>query len=205
MLDLRLQLETPPRAWGRPMTRSGVCAGLRNTPTSVGKTGDGCGFGAVFWKHPHERGEDSAGASLSWTLPETPPRAWGRPAPQRADMDDGGNTPTSVGKTSRAPRKSDDSEKHPHERGEDVFLYAFSPCWRETPPRAWGRRGTIWASGRYGRNTPTSVGKTQTLFDARNLPEKHPHERGEDRFHVMQEFLMKETPPRAWGRLNCLW
>ena len=52
-------IETPPRAWGRPLwNRKGVCNG-GNTPTCVGKTV----AGGVLWidaeKHPHVRGEDS--------------------------------------------------------------------------------------------------------------------------------------------------
>ena len=50
--------ETPPRAWGRPPPPKMRSAIARNTPTCVGKTGDGKYNGQSCKKHPHVRGED---------------------------------------------------------------------------------------------------------------------------------------------------
>ena len=53
-----LNLETPPRAWGRP------------PPTVQEKY--------FLKKHPHVRGEDEVRALSEMNPVETPPRAWGR-------------------------------------------------------------------------------------------------------------------------------
>ena len=54
------KVETPPRAWGRPLILVVGTWAARNTPTGVGKTL--CGYSATWGggKHPHGRGEDSA-------------------------------------------------------------------------------------------------------------------------------------------------
>ena len=72
----------------------------------------------------------------------------------------------------------------------------------ETPPRAWGRLNFIPYSVNYRRNTPTGVGKT--LISRRVLvkKQKHPHGRGEDQEVENDADTIKETPPRAWGRLG---
>ena len=90
--------------------------------------------------------------------------------------------------------------KHPHGRGEDDAFNFVNVRRMETPPRAWGRPPCSLAAFAMLGNTPTSVGKTQTLFDAHNLPEKHPHERGEDQLLFQVLVTITETPPRAWGR-----
>ncbi len=52
--------ETPPRAWGRQDTDSGVIYGHRNTPTCVGKTVQSAWNWRPSGKHPHVRGEDTS-------------------------------------------------------------------------------------------------------------------------------------------------
>ena len=93
--------ETPPRAWGRLRVRGQIVFRDGNTPTGVGKTGVIRAAWLVTWKHPHGRGEDFDGTFSVVRMPETPPRAWGRP--EVIDPHDGmlGNTPTGVGKTSK--------------------------------------------------------------------------------------------------------
>ncbi len=51
-------LETPPRAWGRPGGDHLIIVNSRNTPTSVGKTRPAAPRATASQKHPHERGED---------------------------------------------------------------------------------------------------------------------------------------------------
>jgi len=92
-------------------------------------------------KHPHERGEDwqtLRRLGIQW---ETPPRAWGRLLAAQRDAAGGGNTPTSVGKTTWRGLSGTGLKKHPHERGEDTEVVAAETKRPETPPRAWGRRG----------------------------------------------------------------
>ena len=52
------RVETPPRAWGRQYSKQLWHSGLRNTPTSMGKTWVCLVDIIKNWKHPHEHGED---------------------------------------------------------------------------------------------------------------------------------------------------
>ena len=115
-------METPPRAWGRPLRGSGRGVRRGNTPTSVGKTGSPCWGWASPVKHPHERGEDKWPGSVEEGVTETPPRAWGRHPFDDPRSEGEGNTPTSVGKTSKAMPDGTELRKHPHERGEDDLV-----------------------------------------------------------------------------------
>ncbi|SMG63127.1 hypothetical protein BMETH_147_14 [methanotrophic bacterial endosymbiont of Bathymodiolus sp.] len=44
------------------------------------------------------------------------------------------------------------------------------------------------------------MGKTSLRLHFFNNSRKHPHGRGEDSGKVTTLLIMKETPPRAWGR-----
>ena len=173
-------LETPPRAWGRRWWQ-GVLGSLgRNTPTSVGKTPSRRNTRWALWKHPHERGEDTAFNAGLTQVAETPPRAWGRPVLRELFLMQ--------------------VVKHPHERGEDSRTKGLLQSNCETPPRAWGRPTYDRLAKKFGRNTPTSVGKTSRGPPHSPPTWKHPHERGEDGGRFYFQFRRKETPPRAWGR-----
>ena len=152
----------------------------RNTPTSVGKTGTR----NVLDDHALE----------------TPPRAWGRPLKTPYRRTEIGNTPTSVGKTPMAHPDLQRRRKHPHERGEDITNLVEKPREWETPPRAWGRPGSLSSFVTKPGNTPTSVGKTDSCATSCRPHEKHPHERGEDLRRNEAAIAAVETPPRAWGR-----
>ena len=52
-------LETPPRAWGRPVSNTAIIALTGNTPTCVGKTYIDIDLLPEIEKHPHVRGEDT--------------------------------------------------------------------------------------------------------------------------------------------------
>ena len=92
--------------------------------------------------------------------------------------------------------------KHPHGRGEDnPFLISFC-AFKETPPRAWGRPIISLHIFLLYRNTPTGVGKTSCTTTCTITCRKHPHGRGEDIIEALWCVPTKETPPRAWGRLN---
>ena len=92
-------METPPRAWGRPVNSSKKHSRVRNTPTGVGKTFYITKNGDTPKKHPHGRGEDICRLVLRLLLLETPPRAWGRLSGRLKTATDARNTPTGVGKT----------------------------------------------------------------------------------------------------------
>ncbi len=114
-------------------------------------------------KHPHERGEDRRTGCQDPPRTETPPRAWGRRAEVRDAARELGNTPTSVGKTNISHQIMTVIKKHPHERGEDAESDGVDCLVSETPPRAWGRLAELELGDGYGRNTPTSVGKTYAI------------------------------------------
>ena len=151
--------ETPPRAWGRRLVTGIWSISSRNTPTCVGKTWTGVSPAFAPWKHPHVRGEDFNTALWKIGLQ--------------------GNTPTCVGKTKNFLLAVRVAQKHPHVRGEDGLRRTGGQSRTETPPRAWGRRG----SALVGPRRP-----------------KHPHVRGEDQNTTNMAMCQGETPPRAWGR-----
>ncbi len=69
-----------------------------------------------------------------------------------------------------------------------------------TPPRVWGRHPQRYPAADDGRNTPTHVGKTDFDINQQLADQKHPHACGEDHARENYIFLIKETPPRMWGR-----
>ena len=157
---LAAKLETPPRAWGRLGSFDKLLNKMGNTPTGVGKTGEGREGEEEEWKHPHGRGEDRTQDARLQQPEETPPRAWGRHREMTFYQNDRRNTPTGVGKTELTTTYSLQIRKHPHGRGEDLS-HAASVCHVvETPPRAWGRHPEFEHIGQQEGNTPTGVGKT---------------------------------------------
>ncbi len=174
------QSETPPLAWGRLERRVHHQRPDGNTPTRVGKTQPLAAAGLSGRKHPHSRGEDDARGRVLVGQLETPPLAWGRPAPIARGVADGRNTPTRVGKTRVPLMASFAPRKHPHSRGEDCIMSTTPLATAETPPLAWGRRGHRAQSTNRRRNTPTRVGKTRPAVPPALGPRKHPHSRGED-------------------------
>ena len=117
-----VQIETPPRAWGRHQSNRAAGGRRRNTPTGVGKTITKSIRKSCLQKHPHGRGEDAVPAASSATVWETPPRAWGRLLGYGVRFRSDGNTPTGVGKTNAVALVSFIPRKHPHGRGEDSRL-----------------------------------------------------------------------------------
>ncbi len=91
-------------------------------------------------------------------------------------------------------------KKHPHVRGEAPSHPKRNGSARETPPRAWGRRGISAFLEVLTGNTPTCVGKTRILRPLNLRVKKHPHVRGEDWNFRVSKNCASETPPRAWGR-----
>ena len=113
-------IETPPRAWGRPVLLSSACRRCGNTPTGVGKTGYMANSISMQQKHPHGRGEDTSMHLKTKAGTETPPRAWGRLYVFLDRYEDLRNTPTGVGKTYLEGPVDRWTRKHPHGRGEDL-------------------------------------------------------------------------------------
>ncbi len=98
------------------------------------------------------RGEDAVDIVSTVTVPETPPRAWGRLPVSEKTVPPTGNTPTCVGKTAADRAARYVRQKHPHVRGEDATGGAeIGPC-EETPPRAWGRHQHIVKEREFNHN-----------------------------------------------------
>ena len=155
---------------------------------------------AIPGKHPHRRGEDEDEPFLAGLKKETPPQAWGRPAPPEKRLYATGNTPTGVGKTQTVSTFAQSTRKHPHRRGEDPAQKRSARTSMETPPQAWGRH-FLHRVGEFGEgNTPTGVGKTSSTSRLSGMTRKHPHRRGEDPCPSSSESGSLETPPQAWGR-----
>ena len=74
------------------------------------------------------------------------------------------NTPTGVGKTRILFVKYIKLWKHPHGRGEDSDTFRKVYKTLETPPRAWGRHSVTMMSVPTSGNTPTGVGKTDSMM-----------------------------------------
>ena len=91
--------ETPPHAWGRHIRKASEARKAGNTPTCVGKTGEGSPSLNWIRKHPHMRGEDEREYLFNNNLLR--------------------NTPTCVGKTEKRDNSYLNEKKHPHMRGED--------------------------------------------------------------------------------------
>ena len=94
-----MQLETPPRAWGRPPMRDFILEVMGNTPTCMGKTLSMLLLLLTMGKHPHVHGEDIYIDAPESNGRETPPRAWGRLQQRPLKGSNPGNTPTCMGKT----------------------------------------------------------------------------------------------------------
>ena len=131
---------------------------------------------------------------------ETPPRTWGRLVRVCQPTEFFRNTPTHVGKTRHEGSTANQARKHPHARGEDVYISAKKAVKIETPPRTWGRRSDPGHEQDPQRNTPTHVGKTDAAAKHSDYQQKHPHARGEDAREAHKIAFIRETPPRTWGR-----
>ena len=154
-----MDAETPPRTWGGA-ARCGLfswCKG--NTPTNVGRRTSKNLNNVLIWKHPHERGEELDPRQANLYRKETPPRTWGGASLSSPWPKPVGNTPTNVGRSSRARQRSLSREKHPHERGEERRPLDQPMDVRETPPRTWGGGLPDHHHVPPLGNTPTNVGR----------------------------------------------
>ena len=133
-------------------------------------------------------------------LPETPPRARGRPTSPNTSSTIAGNTPACAGKTGSPESEVPGHRKHPRMRGE--YGIQFNPFVTnlETPPRARGRPPLTLRCYFVSRNTPACAGKTLLFDHLTTLHKKHPRVRGEDFLAPATFFALAETPPRARGR-----
>ncbi|MGC0319061.1 hypothetical protein QBC98_007585 [Kitasatospora acidiphila] len=173
----------------------------RNTPTSVGRTALKQGVARAEEEHPHVGGEDVFVNTLMLQAVGTPPRRWGGHPASGARAAEERNTPTSVGRTSRASRSGTPRSEHPHVGGEDALLSNPRTSGIGTPPRRWGGLACEHPDNPQIRNTPTSVGRTHRPTPPPEPGPEHPHVGGEDLHPVLDALRPRGTPPRRWGGL----
>ena len=193
---------SPPRAWGRPGLVAGSAASV---PVHPHVRGDDLALmlrldGQLV--HPHVRGDDHLSPQNICLPLGSPPRAWGRRGHAVRRTPGLRFTPTCVGTTSTAGSRPSSRTVHPHVRGDDGLALPQQIANYGSPPRAWGRPAPgRFACGAY-RFTPTCVGTTAFCSSISERLAVHPHVRGDDVRHVLDERLELGSPPRAWGRLE---
>ena len=191
---------SPPRAWGGQSTPVPATKCRRLTPTCVGRTPRRPPPRPWQPAHPHVRGEDFDRIPVASSRAGSPPRAWGGRAWEPKPIHRRRLTPTCVGRTIRAVRRSGltrltptcvgrtgsagapafGDAAHPHVRGEDAVLLADFPPDLGSPPRAWGGHHARAHPRAPGRLTPTCVGRTSMKARDISPGPAHPHVRGED-------------------------
>src|SRR5690606_20106322 len=132
------------------------------------------------WFTPTCVGTTSRSAPSSPACIGSPPRAWGRRAPQALREVHDRFTPTCVGTTPSGSQPSPAHSVHPHVRGDDVI----------EPATELGRM----------RFTPTCVGTTCCRPKSASRFAVHPHVRGDDATPTARARGGYGSPPRAWGR-----
>ena len=130
---------SPPRVWGRLVSKAQQALLTWFTPTGVGKTAAVMDDIMRVEVHPHGCGEDVTLGSNRNRAGGSPPRVWGR----RVRIPDGnvGNwfTPTGVGKTILSSYRYHAKTVHPHGCGEDFHTGGDVSHHVGSPPRVWGR------------------------------------------------------------------
>src|SRR5579883_2030862 len=185
--DIRTSLKSggiigsPPHAWGRLYGPRKDSPRQRFTPTRVGTTLalQECQFSCSV--HPHTRGDDVARHQELRGHIGSPPHAWGR-LPQNGLTHSRGSV-------------------HPHTRGDDGSPSASASSSFGSPPHAWGRRHWSFLQTLASRFTPTRVGTTSIPPLSPQVKTVHPHTRGDDVRKGFVRFMVRGSPPHAWGRL----
>ena len=191
---------SPPRVWGRRNAMLCLCLATRFTPTRVGKTTAVQVTLATTAVHPHACGEDCTGPAGGGLSCGSPPRVWGRPLYHAPAAWDCRFTPTRVGKTRDALLSAASFAVHPHACGEDAVADNAVAPGAGSPPRVWGRQSWPAGASRWGRFTPTRVGKTLWHNAVGQGHMVHPHACGEDRGRPVRSLAHPGSPPRVWGR-----
>ncbi len=191
---------SPPRAWGRLLTRRRQVPGARITPTGVGTAGRPSPAGCSLADHPHGRGDGVMKRAEMLASFGSPPRAWGRHLPVCTDVVLDRITPTGVGTASHVRARVRSAPDHPHGRGDGIWIDSPGSPVTGSPPRAWGRRSSGQTADPRCRITPTGVGTAVTKNSQIDRSADHPHGRGDGRDVRPAPWDRSGSPPRAWGR-----
>ncbi len=128
-----------PHAWGKHIplhVKDGV---FRFIPTRVGKTLIHGPLQNQVAVHPHTRGENVYPSALTLASSGSSPHAWGKLFQTTALLNHTRFIPTRVGKTTRGHRGSRGTAVHPHTRGENCCMAAYSKTYGGSSPHAWGK------------------------------------------------------------------
>ena len=139
-------------------------------------------------------------ANMPLSCAGSPPRGWGKRASSPKTSAASRFTPTRVGKTPSVSPSASVSPVHPHAGGENIPLPDSHPNRTGSPPRGWGKRFFLCATGDSIRFTPTRVGKTQHDHGGGPDGPVHPHAGGENGRLQANEWALCGSPPRGWGK-----
>ena len=152
----------------------------RFTPTRVGKTNIATVGRVVFAVHPHAGGENFQLRAYLQVGIGSPPRGWGKPKVEQANLSSTRFTPTRVGKTvvedlrpcgalgspprgwgklPTSPHPSLTQTVHPHAGGENLGGDFLSLGYHGSPPRGWGKRIEVIEDGSLFGSPPRGWGK----------------------------------------------
>ncbi len=193
-------LGSPPRAWGRRASARPRPPASRFTPTGVGTASSSFKCRTEPTVHPHGRGDGNDQTRRPFPCRGSPPRAWGRRrGPGRPSMPQR-FTPTGVGTAIQRRIGAFLRPVHPHGRGDGQALRDPWGTPLGSPPRAWGRRGSVLPTLGKWRFTPTGVGTASPRFVYCEAATVHPHGRGDGGVKKSTNGGVSGSPPRAWGR-----
>ena len=173
---------------------------MRFTPTCVGKTPSDMMAFRKAAVHPHVCGENGYAHIIAVRLQGSPPRVWGKPAARVCEYSSSRFTPTCVGKTRIVSRVKSVPPVHPHVCGENETTSRTAERATGSPPRVWGKPGSVVIRRGASRFTPTCVGKTQGLAHLGGVAEVHPHVCGENDVEAVGMAWAEGSPPRVWGK-----
>mgnify|MGYP000856163036 CR=1 FL=1 len=109
---------SPPHAWGILVKQIRIANFARFTPTCMGNTGNIALTSIPVPVHPHMHGEYSMSRMRRYTVPGSPPHAWGILYNAQQELISYRFTPTCMGNTSTPKTALASDSVHPHMHGE---------------------------------------------------------------------------------------
>ncbi len=110
-------------------------------------------------EHPHAGGEKPYNGKAKTVERGTSPRGWGEVIARIAEIVQGRNIPTRVGRRPMVRGAASGAAEHPHAGGEKQTAETFPRFVRGTSPRGWREALTASCLILRGRNIPTRVGR----------------------------------------------
>ncbi len=171
----------------------------RFTPTPVGNARVSRSRCQPPTVHPHACGECRCPISSAAKLCGSPPRLWGMPSDQHAQLLLVRFTPTPVGNAGSPCCRATCRPVHPHACGECRLPDEHRRLYRGSPPRLWGMLMAGSGEAAWKRFTPTPVGNAGRWLAAVGAWSVHPHACGECLHNRRLSLRITGSPPRLWG------